>query len=167
MSAVDIEGLKRALGAQTELELAAKLGIARSTISQWRRRGRIPGRYQPLIHAELASSDAAAAGQQVFRRPEAHYWLRSALALLPEGHDADGLLASGSSRERLVIALMGLAIRVARTDLKRQAIRNDAEWKHLMECLVSSQRDEVIAVLTDHGASPSADVLNGVLNRGD
>jgi transcriptional regulator with XRE-family HTH domain len=167
MSAVDIEGLKRVLGAHTELELAAKLGIARSTVSQWRRRGSIPGRYQTLLHADLASSDAAVAGQQVFRRPEAQYWLRSALALLPEGRDSEGLLAAGHSREKLVIALMGLAIRVARTDLRRQAIRNDAEWAQLMGCLVSGHRDVVIAILSDHGASPSPDVLNGVLNRGD
>jgi hypothetical protein len=62
---------------------------------------------------------------------------------------------------------MGLAIRVARTDLRRQAIRNDAEWAQLMGCLISGHRDAVIAILSDHGASPSPDVLNGVLNRGD
>ncbi|MFN9926997.1 MAG: helix-turn-helix domain-containing protein [Phenylobacterium sp.] len=167
MAADKIAALKMALGARTELELAAMLGLSRSTISTWKKRGGVPARYLAMLEAGSGSSDAAAAGQQVFRRPDAHYWLRSALALLPEGRDGDGVLATGSSREKLVIALMGLAIRVARTDLKRQAIRNDADWAHLMECLVSIHRDAVIAVLTDHGASPSADVLNGVLKRDD
>lgn len=167
MAADKIAALKKALGARTELELAAMLGLSRSTISTWKKRGGVPARYLVMLEAGSGGSDAATAGQQVFRRPEAHYWLRTALALLPEGCGDDGLLASGSSRERLVVALMGLAIRVARTDLKRQVIRNDAEWTHLMECLVSIHRDEVIGVLTDHGVSPSADVLNGVLNRGD
>ena len=169
MAADTISALRKALGARTELELAAILGLSRSTISTWKKRGGVPARYVAMLEAGGISSDAAAAGQQVFRRPEAHYWLRSALALLPEGRDgdSDGLLVAGSSREKLVIALMGLAIRVARTDLKRQSIRDDDEWAQLMERLVSSHRDAVIAILTDNGASPSADVLNGVLNRGD
>ena len=167
MAADKIAALKNALGARTELELAAMLGLSRSTISTWKKRGGVPARYLAMLEAGGDSFDAATAGQQVFRRPEAHSWLRTALALLPESRDGDGLLATGSSREKLVIALMGLAIRVARTDLKLQAIRNDAEWAQLMECLVASHRDAVIAVLGGHGASPSADVLNGVLNRGD
>ena len=168
MAADQIAALKKALGARTELELAAMLGLSRSTISTWKKRGGgVPARYLAMLEAGGGNSDAAAAGQQVFRRPEAHYWLRTALALLPEGRDGDSLLEAGSSREKLVIALMGLAIRVARTDLKRQAIRNDAEWAQLMERLVSSHRDAMIAILRDHGARPSADVLNGVLNRGD
>jgi len=165
MGAVDIEALKRALGAETELELAARLGIARSTVSQWRRRGSIPARYLALLAAEVDGSDSAAAEQHVFRRPEAHYWLRAALALLPGGQTEEGVLQAGRSREQLVIALMGLAIRVARTDLKLQTIRNEVEWRRLMERLIVFHRDAVVGVLRDHGAKPSADVLNGVLDH--
>lgn len=167
MAADQIAALKKAMGARTELELAAMLGLSRSTISTWKKRGGVPARYLAMLEAGGGNSDAAAVGQQVFRRPEAHYWLRSALALLPEGREGDGVLRAGRSSEQLVIALMGLALRVARTDLKRQAIRDDTEWAQLMERLVSTHRSAVIAILNDHGASPSTDVLNGVLNRSD
>ncbi len=168
MGAVDISALKSALGARTELELAAKLGIARSTVSQWRRRGSIPARYHGLLAGSANDSEAAAAGQQVFQRSEARYWLRTALALLPRGDfRGESVLQAGRSREQLVAALMGLAIRVARTDLKLKLLRDDADWTRLMECLLSGNRDAVIAVLRSHGETPSADVLNGVLNRGD
>ena len=168
MAAVDIAALKSALGARTELELAAKLGIARSTVSQWRRRGSIPARYHGLLVSGANDSDAAAAGQQVFQRSEARYWLRTALALLPRGDvSGESVLQSGRSREQLVVALMGLAIRVARTDLKLKFLRDDTDWTRLMGCLVTSHRDAVIAVLRDHGETPSSDVLNGVLNRED
>lgn len=168
MAAAEIAALKKAFGARTELELAAMLGLSRSTISTWKKRGGVPARYLAMLEADSGNSDAAAAGQQVFRRPEAHYWLRTALALQPDnGADPAGVLQTGRSKEQLVIALMGLAIRVARADLKRQTIRDDAEWARLMERLVSGHRDAVLAILSDHGARAPADVLNGVLNRGD
>lgn len=166
MAAQEIAALKKALGARTELELAAMLGLSRSTISTWKKRGGVPGRYLAML--EAGASDATATAQQMFRRPEAHYWLRTALAFFPEGNaGAGGILQSGRSREQLVVALIGLAIRVARTDLKLMSLRDDAEWTRLMERLVSGHREAVIAVIRNHGETPSADVLNGVLNRED
>jgi transcriptional regulator with XRE-family HTH domain len=164
----EIGALREALGASTDLELAAMLGLSRSTISTWKRRGGVPSAYIALVAANTVGSENAAAQQRVFRRPEARYWLRTALALLPgDGANSGNILESGRARERLVIGLMGLAIRVARTDLKRQTIRDDAEWASLMERLVSVHRDAVVGILRDNGAAPSADVLNGVLNRED
>jgi hypothetical protein len=165
MAAEEIAALKKAFGARTELELAAMLGLSRSTISTWKKRGGVPARYLAMLEVGAGDSDAAATGQQVFRRPETHYWLRTALAFLPEGRNDQGILQSGRSREQLVIALMGLAIRVTRTDLKRRNLLDDADWTRLMERLVTGHRDAVVDILQDHGVTPSADVLNGVLNR--
>jgi hypothetical protein len=146
MAAAEIAALKETFGVRTEPESAAMLGLSRSTTSTWKKRGGVPARYLAMLEADAGNSDATAAGQQVFRRPEAHYWLRTALALQPDsGADPAGLLQTGRSKEQLVIALMALAIRVARADLKRQTVRDDAEWARLMELLVFGRRDAVVA----------------------
>ena len=46
-----IAGLRRVLGAETDAELARKLGIDKSTVSGWRARGRVPDRFTNMIDA--------------------------------------------------------------------------------------------------------------------
>ena len=53
IGAVDktIANLRRVVSAETDAELARKLGIDKSTISGWRSRGRVPGRFVKLLEA--------------------------------------------------------------------------------------------------------------------
>lgn len=46
-----IADLRRAVRADTDSELAKKLGIDKSTISGWRSRGRVPDRFVKMLHA--------------------------------------------------------------------------------------------------------------------
>lgn len=48
-----IDGYKRALSVKTDDELADKIGVAKSTIATWRRRGVIPARIQSLAYDEI------------------------------------------------------------------------------------------------------------------
>jgi len=68
-----IERLKHQTGARSDVELAAKLRLGRSTIASWRRRGSVPRRYQ--------SDDA---GDRMFFNAPLNEWT-------PEEHAAFGL----------------------------------------------------------------------------
>src|SRR5580704_15405496 len=79
----EIETLMQVLDARNELELAAKLGLTRSAVSQWRRRGMVPARLRHLLASQGDEAHLEASRQQIFRKPEYHYWLRAALVLAP------------------------------------------------------------------------------------
>lgn len=44
-----IAGLRRVVSAETDAELARKLGVDKSTVSGWRARGRVPSRFTKLL----------------------------------------------------------------------------------------------------------------------
>jgi transcriptional regulator with XRE-family HTH domain len=46
-----LNGLKRAMSAQNEAELARRLGIKQSTISSWEQRGRVPQGFAQMVEA--------------------------------------------------------------------------------------------------------------------
>lgn len=47
-----IEALKMRLGASTDVELARKLAVDKSTVSSWRSRGSLPKRYMGIVTGE-------------------------------------------------------------------------------------------------------------------
>src|SRR3569623_456723 len=104
-----VDQLKAALGVETDIALARELGLERSTIAQWRRRGALPALYRGIIDAgERAASLAVAlaARQQVYGDSRAMYLLRGALAVIPAGLlDFPELSAHllGDHRERLLL----------------------------------------------------------------
>lgn len=49
---VTLEGLRRAVSARNDADLARKLGIDQSTISSWKARGRVPDRFTKLLADE-------------------------------------------------------------------------------------------------------------------
>lgn len=148
MTGSQIETLMRVLDARTEYELSAKLGISRSAVSHWRRRG-VPARFQHLLASLGDDAVSEATHQQIFRKPEYHYWLRSALVLAPplQGHGDP----SGEGRERLIIDLMALAMRVTRKDLGLSRIRDEGAWERLMECLRRVHGEEIRTLVSRHG----------------
>jgi hypothetical protein len=51
LAAMYIDGLKRALAVDRDEDLAAKVGVAKSTVATWRRRGSIPDTAIPQLEA--------------------------------------------------------------------------------------------------------------------
>ena len=48
-----LEALKARFGASTDGALADALQVGRSTVTSWRRRGRVPGRYARLVDDDM------------------------------------------------------------------------------------------------------------------
>ena len=53
-----IDQLKKRLGAETDVDLARKLAIDKSTVSSWRSRDNLPDRYLRILHGEDKQSVA-------------------------------------------------------------------------------------------------------------
>lgn len=64
-----IETLRRLTGATTDAELAERLGVAKQTISSWRRRGSVPAKSQQAFAAQL--------GPEAIVDPALRYWKES------------------------------------------------------------------------------------------
>ena len=154
MTTPEIDALKHALDVETDLEMAAKLGLSRSAVAQWRRRGAIPARFRRLLEAERTDTYLETVRQQIFRKPEYHYWLRAALALAtPAGAIAEaGDASAAERRERLILHLMALAMTVTRKDLGLSRIASETAWNRLMNRLLEAYSPELEALLREHGS---------------
>jgi hypothetical protein len=143
MARSEIAALKEALDARNDLELAAKLGINRSTIAHWKQRGAVPAKYHYLLSARGEAAIERSLDQQLFAEPEYHYWLRAALALAGAIDRAATNDASAASYERLIVNLMALALKATRTDLGLSKIQDEGTWVRLMEVLRQRHSDDV------------------------
>jgi hypothetical protein len=147
----EIETLMRVLDARNEFELAAKLGLTRSAVSQWKRRGMVPGRLRHLLTSDGDDVYLEASRQQIFRRPEYHYWLRAALVLAPATEAGALSDPAGLRREWLIVNLMALAMRVTRKDLGLSRITSEAVWARLMDRLRSECGGEIQDIVAKAG----------------
>jgi hypothetical protein len=106
---VTVDELKEALGLLTDIDLASRLGVERSTIAQWRRRQKVPQHWHFVLANEGIEDRLLATRRQVFGDGHGHYVMMAALAILDvEDLDwADWLMpmAVGHSRlERILLA---------------------------------------------------------------
>lgn len=73
MAGSEVDGyldvLRRLAGASSDAELAEKLGIAKQTISSWRRRGTVPSKSQQAFARQL--------GPEALADPALRYWKES------------------------------------------------------------------------------------------
>lgn len=102
-----LAGLKSLFDVESDTELAVALGVDRSTIAQWRRRGQMPPKYRVLgaeavaLEAErgrLYEAGRRAARSLVYRDPAYHLWTAAVLAALPP--EAFASVAGEASEER-------------------------------------------------------------------
>jgi hypothetical protein len=143
----EIEILKRVLDARNEFELASKLGISRSAVSQWKARGAVPVRFRYLLNAEGEDAYRNALQQQIFRKPEYHYWLRAALVLARAAEGEGPRDLTPAQHEHLIVNLMALAMRVTRKDLALSRIRDEVTWERLMDRLQREHDAEIREML--------------------
>ena len=92
MAQDDIRALKGVLAVHSDVDLAAKLGVERSTVAQWKRRGAVPSKYAYLLGlAEMPSQtekSLAAVRHHYLGRAENHWLLKVALGFTPIGPDS-------------------------------------------------------------------------------
>ena len=80
---VSVDDLVEALGCRTDQELAARLGLNRTTIAQWRRRGGVPRNWHFVLRMEKLEAQSLAARRRIFGDGDGYYIHMAALALLP------------------------------------------------------------------------------------
>lgn len=151
MADSDIDALKRAIGVQTDAELAMRLGIGHTAVSQWRSRGKIPKKYTAILGAELDKNYISDALRlHIYRVYENHYFIMAALAFLPEvgrlklGDDA---LATGKKLEQALLDLAAIAAQATETDLKKRVIVNDDDCRTLINIMHRNYSDRIGEIL--------------------
>lgn len=139
----DVDALKVAVGAETDLGLAAKLGLERSTISQWRRRGNIPFRYRFMLDPQR--QDSVQRGmkhrdrRQLYGDGDGHYLLRAALAVLPAAElDFPELSPAllGDFRESTLVNVISAVLDVCQRELGKARPSSEQDYEHLVNELM-------------------------------
>lgn len=139
MSSSDIEALKSAVGAQTDAELAGYLGITRTTISQWRLRGKIPKKYKSLLvnptKEELRGSLRKAFQIKFYGSTENRLWISIALPFIIERCDPND---DPLHLEEEFINILSDAMRVCESRLKKVAPDSEEDVRRIVDYLRSS-----------------------------
>lgn len=151
----DIRAMRAIFEVDTDRELAAAMGITRSTISKWRRRGAVPSYHRVTL--ELAEQDVTgrlldASLTPIFARPEGHYLLRAALAFMPQtlptppGAD---LAERGTARVVVLAALINAARTACDAYLGKRYPEGAEDYARLVEAMRAEDGDtlEALAVL--------------------
>ncbi|MCW5723481.1 MAG: helix-turn-helix domain-containing protein [Maricaulaceae bacterium] len=139
MSSSDIEALKSAVGAQTDAELAGYLGITRTTISQWRLRGKIPKKYKTLLITpsldEIRGSLKNAFRIKFYGSVENKFWMAAALPLVIERCKAE---KSPVDIEEELIDILSEAATFCELHLKKAAPENNEDVNQVIQHLRAS-----------------------------
>ena len=81
---VSVDELKTTLGCESDVELADRLGVERSTVAQWRRRNGVPARWHFILKAPADKAARLAARRRIFGDGDGFYIHMAALALLDD-----------------------------------------------------------------------------------
>lgn len=149
-----IRALKTVLGVASDIELARALGVERSSVSQWKRRGAVPKKYAALAGLEAAVQDADrlknATRHNLFGRTDNHYWLKAALAFLPanlpEGRNSS-LANIGSGREAPLILLVHLAMWATSEYLGKPRCESESDYQALIAALEANEADRMLSII--------------------
>lgn len=147
-----VDQLRSALGAETDLALAQELGVERSTVAQWRRRGSLPRIYQSILDAEAVGNRRAeviASRQQLFGDSRLMYTLRAALAVIPtNSFDYPELSPAlrGDVREGILANVVRVVQKQCRILFDRPNCVNEAEYDRLIEALMGDEAQTQIKV---------------------
>ena len=157
----DIRVLKETLGVGSDAELAAALGVERSTVAQWRRRGSVPERYFGFLNLEHSVPRLArffnAIRARIFSRPEHTFFLRAALSLLPEVWPQNNETGdeSGTYREEIVVSLMNLAQLKSWSALGKAHPETTEDYTILLAA-IRAEEAEVVALILEGEVPQSA-----------
>jgi Bacteriophage CI repressor helix-turn-helix domain. len=144
--AVEVDDLVEALGCRTDQELAERLGLNRTTIAQWRRRGSVPRSWHFLMFMEEFEAKALAARRRIFGDGDGYYIHMAALAILtasdfdwPELSDA----ARGAHIQERLLKLSSYIIEV----LGDRSLKLFYDYEALVRELGTIEHDERIRQL--------------------
>ena len=145
-----ISNLRGVVGAKTDAELGRMLGIDQSTISSWRARGRVPGRFVKMLDA-ADKSEASGAPQvwgELQDRAQAVALIRFTLlrAEIAQSRDLDRAMATfldpkpfwlvlnrASHDLRLKMEALGVDLRTAQALVMQDDLRDPASTSQRVE----------------------------------
>lgn len=148
-----VDALKQAIGVETDLALAAKLGLDRSTVAQWRRRGMVPARYRFI--ADPSRQDDVRRGfknrdrRELYGDGNGEYLLRAALAVVPvSALDFPELSPAllGDYRESTLINLLSVVLEVCAQQLGKPRPESEEDYEALVEALSRPAAEESLRV---------------------
>lgn len=144
--AAAIEEMKALLGLSTDAELADALGVQKTAVAQWRRRGRIPA-HAPLMVDSLIKSKPLDPGahEDAFPAVVGMYALMLCLLLAPSPQDItkkDGLSKLWDIAANFDELRAASALSLART-MREEGIEVDRAFE-----LISRSPDRLSSVLT-------------------
>lgn len=137
----EVDALRRAVDAASDIRLADKLGVERSTISKWRRRG-LPLRYRFMI--DPAHSDSVRIGmkkrdrRRLYGDGQGEFLMRAALAVVPAKlFDFPELSPAllGDYRESLLVNVVSAILDVSQTVLGKPHPSSEEEYDELLSAL--------------------------------
>jgi hypothetical protein len=143
---VEVDHLVRVLGCRTDQELAARLGLERSTIAQWRRRGGVPRNWHFVLMMEKIEAQTLAARRRIFGDGDGYYIHMAALAIMtasdfhwPELSPAQ----RGAHIEDRILKLSSYIIEV----LGERSLRLFHDYENLLRELGTPEHDKRIQEL--------------------
>lgn len=140
--ASEVDQLRAAIGVETDLALAAELGLDRSTVAQWRRRGSLSARYRQFLE-ELRTAEyqglRLAVRRQVYGDSSGRYLFSAALGVIPTERldlpPSFGEANVGCSRESLILNVIEAVIEIAKEVLGKPRCDNEAEFMSLSRAM--------------------------------
>ena len=148
MIEAQLAGLKAVFGVETDTDLANALGVDRSTIAQWRRRGQVSEHFQAVAaegaglvaeHLRLEAAGRRAVRSLVYRDPAYHLWTAAALSALKEedlrGSEGETNQARGKRLERRLASLFSECLRYSRDELGKVRPEDEEDYSALVTAL--------------------------------
>lgn len=147
-----VDALKKALSIGSDIGLAEHLGLERSTIAQWRRRGSLPARYKfmldPKYSVDVWTGSRIRFRREVYGDGYGRYLLAAALAFIPSDRLEWPELSSanlGMAREARILNVVIVVLDVCSQTLGKSRCENEEEFLKLMEALKSDEAQAAIA----------------------
>lgn len=139
----ELEQLRELVGVDTDIALAAKLGVDRSTISQWRRRGQVPQRYREMLIKSIGRelngydpSQRSAARRAIYGDGDGRYILAAALAVTRlDALDFGTELGPGNcgwARESRILSVVQVVLQVCKSLFGKNRCETDEEYLRLL-----------------------------------
>ena len=151
--------LKQVLNVDTDLDLARMLGLERSAIAQWRRRGNIPLRYRDLIdpagQALTRERIKRADRRSIYGDGQGRYILSAALAFIPtHALEFDCVLSRanlGWEREARLINVVQVVLAACEAKFGKPRCESENEFLQLISALEEPEYHAQIALALVRG----------------
>lgn len=128
---VTVDDLKVALNCETDIALAERLGVERSTIAQWRRREAVPKGWHFVLKLKEVEAQSLSARRRLFGDGDGYFVQMAALAVLdPTRFDWPELTESarGSHVQEWILKATGYIIQV----LGERTCNSQADYQCLL-----------------------------------